>query len=276
MRVLTVSEQSVPWCAGSASASFQGTGGTYLPLLLLPLRFSSQVTSLQRNTSEVLYHSLSDRDLQIAHWKQENETLKKSHALTTGLVTSLQKDVVSKEQRIQQLKTETEKLRQESWEKDSQLAYVSAQVIKPNTAHKQDWRCLFRSPTFLPHPQYQIVEEIRQAQERQQSSDQKEAGLQKEVQIKALEMEKLSSNLALLKKLLDGFQASFSAKSLKGAISQLQSLAPLAPPVSGIQASLARILYSVLGWVEALESLLRNMGIDAPAGDTGPSPPPFG
>lgn len=45
-------------------------------------------------------------------------------------------------------------------------------------------------------------------QESKQGSDQKEAGLQKEVQIKGLEMEKLSSNLALLKKSLDGFQVS--------------------------------------------------------------------
>ncbi|XP_026541397.1 forkhead-associated domain-containing protein 1 [Notechis scutatus] len=326
-------------------------------------RLKEQVTGLQRNTSEVLYHSLSDRDLQIAHWKQENEALKKSHALTTGLVTSLQKDVVSKEQRIQQLKTETEKLRQESREKDSQLAYVSAQCcrIKAETqrelrdrdlsAHQsriaelelqagqskeevkkrcaeqealtrrlaeatraegelkqeaerrsqqvqelgrrerllrsemeqaaaqaqrfrsQVAKALFPEPPEKALTNEQIVEEIRQAQESQQGSEQKEAELQKEVQIKALEMEKLSSNLALLKKLLDGFQgllkASFSAKSLKGAISQLQSLGPLAPPVSGIQASLARILYSVLGWVEALESLLRNMGVDAPAADTG-------
>uniref|UniRef100_A0A8C6XZN3 Forkhead associated phosphopeptide binding domain 1 n=1 Tax=Naja naja TaxID=35670 RepID=A0A8C6XZN3_NAJNA len=304
-------------------------------------RLKEQVTGLQRNTSEVLYHSLSDRDLQIAHWKQENEALKKSHALTTGLVTSLQKDVVSKEQRIQQLKTETEKLRQESREKDSQLAYVSAQRIaelelqsgqskeeakkhcaeqealtrrlaeatraegelkqeaerraqqvqelgrrerllrsemEQAAAQAQSFRnqvvkALFPELPEKPLTNEQIVEEIRQAQESQQGSGQKEAGLQKEVQTKALEMEKLSSNLALLKELLDGFQgflkASFSAKSLKGAISQLQSLAPLAPPVSGIQASLTRILYSVLGWVEALESLLRNMGIDAPAGDTG-------
>lgn len=45
-------------------------------------------------------------------------------------------------------------------------------------------------------------------QESKQGSDQKEAGLQKEVQIKGLEMEKLLSNLALLKKSLDGFQVS--------------------------------------------------------------------
>lgn len=61
---------------------------------------------------------------------------------------------------------------------------------------------------FLPPPPPQIVEEIRQVQEGKQGSDQKEAGLQKEMQIQALEMEKLSSNLALLKKSLDGFQVS--------------------------------------------------------------------
>ncbi|XP_058017198.1 forkhead-associated domain-containing protein 1 isoform X2 [Ahaetulla prasina] len=326
-------------------------------------RLKEQVSGLQRNTSEVLYHSLSDRDLQIARWKQENEALKKSYALTTGLVTSLQKDVVQKEQRFQQLKTEMEKLRQESREKDSQLAYISAQCsrIKAETkrelrdrdlsAHQsriadlelqagqskeeakkhyaeqealtrrlaeatkaegelkeeterraqqvqelgrrerllrlemeqaatqaqhfrnQVLRALFSELPEKPLTDEQIVEEIHQMQESKEGSDQKEAGLQKEVQIRGLEMEKLSSNLALLKKSLDGFQeflkTSFSAKSLKEAISQLQSLPPLAPMASGIQASLARIFYSVLGWVEALESLLRNMGVDAPAGDTG-------
>ncbi|XP_029140762.1 forkhead-associated domain-containing protein 1 [Protobothrops mucrosquamatus] len=324
-------------------------------------RLKEQVSSLQKDTSEVLYHSLSDRDLQIAHWKQENEALKKSYALTTGLVTSLQKDVVSKEQRIQQLKADTEKLRQESREKDSQLAYISAQCsrIKVETkrelrdrdlsAHQsriaelelqagqskeeirkrcaeqetltrrlaeatqaegqlkqetqrrgqqvqelgrrerllraemeqaaaqaqrfrdQVVRALFPELPEKPLTNEQIVEEIRQVQEGRQGSEQKEAGLQKEMQIQALEMEKLSSNLALLKKSLDGFQeflkTSFSAQSLKGAITRLQSLPLPAPLASGIQASLARILYGVLGWVEALESLLRNMGVDTPAGD---------
>ncbi|KAM3824230.1 forkhead-associated domain-containing protein 1 [Vipera latastei] len=326
-------------------------------------RLKEQVTSLQKDTSQVLYHSLSDRDLQIAHWKQENEALKKSYALTTGLVTSLQKDVVSKEQRIQQLKTDSEKLRQESREKDSQLAYVSAQCSRIKAETKRELRdrdlsghqsriaelelqagqskeemkkrcaeqetlsqrlaeatqaegelkqeaqrralqvqelgrrerllrsemeqaaaqaqrfrnqvvkALFSELPEKPLSDEQIVEQIHQVQEGKQDTDQKEAGLQKEMRIQALEMEKLSSNLALLKKSLDGFQeflkTPFSARSLKEAITRLQSLPLLAPLASGIQASLARILYGVLGWVEALESLLRNMGVDAPAGDPG-------
>ncbi|KAJ6656847.1 hypothetical protein lerEdw1_003178 [Lerista edwardsae] len=87
-----------------------------------------EISNLQRNTSEVLYHSLSERDLQIAHWKHENESLKKSQSLTTGLVTSLQKDVTSKEHKIQELKMDAERVRKESREKDNQLAQLAAQV----------------------------------------------------------------------------------------------------------------------------------------------------
>ncbi|XP_070615035.1 forkhead-associated domain-containing protein 1 isoform X2 [Erythrolamprus reginae] len=337
-------------------------------------RLKEEVTCLQRNTSEVLYHSLSDRDLQIARWKQENEGLKKSYALTSaggsradgcglpaGLVTSLQKDATSKEQRFQQLKTETEKLRQESREKDSQLAYVSAQCSRIKAETKRELRdrdlsaqqsriaelelqagqskeearrlcaeqealsrmlaeatkaegelrqeaerraqqvqelgrrerllrseveqaaaqaqrfrdqvlkALFPEPPEKALSDEQIVEEIHQQQEIHQGATQRAAGLQKEAQIQALERENLSSHLSLLKKSLDGFQeslkSSFSARTLKEALSQLQSLPALAPLASDLQSSLAHILYSVLGWVEALESLLRNMGVQAPAGD---------
>ncbi|KAM6435476.1 forkhead-associated domain-containing protein 1 isoform 2-T2 [Liasis olivaceus] len=322
-----------------------------------------QVTSLQKNTSEVLYHSLSERDLQIAHWKQEHEALKKSYSLTTGLVTSLQKDVVSKDQRIQQLRTDVDKLRQESREKDNQLAYISAQCSRIKAETKRELRerdisayqtriselelqasqskeeirkrcaeqetltrrlveatraegelkkeserrrqqvqelgrrerllrseteqaaaqvqhfrsqvltALFPDPPEEPLTDKQIVEEIQQMQETKEGYGQKQAALRKEVQAKALEMEKLSSDLALLKKSLDGFQdflkTAYCGNSLKEELNRLQSLAPLAPLASGIQASLTRILYRLLGWVEAMEVLLRDMGVDASAGETG-------
>ncbi|XP_067328973.1 forkhead-associated domain-containing protein 1 [Anolis sagrei] len=99
-----------------------------------------QIDNLQKNTSEVLYHSLSERDLQIAHWKNETETLKKSYSLTTGLVTSLQKDMTVKDQRIQELKTDAEKLRREIREKDNQLARVSAQCSRIKEEMKRELR----------------------------------------------------------------------------------------------------------------------------------------
>nr|XP_060615138.1 forkhead-associated domain-containing protein 1-like [Anolis sagrei ordinatus] len=99
-----------------------------------------QIDNLQKNTSEVLYHSLSERDLQIAHWKNETETLKKSYSLTTGLVTSLQKDMTVKDQRIQELKMDAEKLRREIREKDNQLARVSAQCSRIKEEMKRELR----------------------------------------------------------------------------------------------------------------------------------------
>ncbi|XP_066493916.1 forkhead-associated domain-containing protein 1 isoform X2 [Tiliqua scincoides] len=99
-----------------------------------------QISNLQRNTSEVLYHSLSERDVQIAHWKHENESLKKSQSLTTGLVTSLQKDVTAKEQRVQELKMDAERLRRESREKDNQLAHLAAQCSRIKEEMKRDLR----------------------------------------------------------------------------------------------------------------------------------------
>ncbi|XP_063173775.1 forkhead-associated domain-containing protein 1 [Candoia aspera] len=322
-----------------------------------------QVTSLQKNTSEVLYHSLSERDLQIAHWKQEHEVLKKSSSLTSGLVTSLQKDVVTKEQRIQQLRMDMDKLRQESQEKDDQLAYISAQCSRIKAEAKRELRerdisacqtritelelqasqskeeikrrcaeqetltgrlaeatkaqgelrkeaerrsqqvqelgrrerllrsemeqtaaqaqrfrnqvskALFPELPEEPLADQQIVEEIDRLQAAKEESDQKEEALRKEGQIQALEMEKLSSDLALLKKSLDGAQGvlkgSYCSHHLKEEIGRLQRLAPSAPQASEIQASLTRILHHVLSWVEAMESLLRDVGADTSAGETG-------
>uniref|UniRef100_K7FAM4 FHA domain-containing protein n=1 Tax=Pelodiscus sinensis TaxID=13735 RepID=K7FAM4_PELSI len=88
-----------------------------------------QISNLQRDSSQVLCHSLSERDLEIANLKKECEKLKRNQALTTGLVTSLQRDISAKEQRILQLKLNADKLKKENREKDNQLAVVSAKHI---------------------------------------------------------------------------------------------------------------------------------------------------
>lgn len=64
-------------------------------------------------------------------------------------------------------------------------------------------------------------------------------------------------------------KTSYCGHSLKEEISHLRNLGPLAPPAPGIQASLTQILHHMLSWVEAVESLLRDVGVDASAGETG-------
>uniref|UniRef100_A0A8D2KWJ0 Uncharacterized protein n=1 Tax=Varanus komodoensis TaxID=61221 RepID=A0A8D2KWJ0_VARKO len=213
-------------------------------LSFIPTVFLQQINHLQQNTSEVLYHSLSERDLQIANWKQENEKLKKSYSLTAGLVTSLQKDITSKDQKIQQLKMDAEKFRRESREKDTQLAHVSAQ----------------------------IVDKIKQIQASNKEYIQRETLLREEIRAKDSEMEDVSGSIELLKKSLDGFQdflkTSYCSSSLREEMCHLQALC-LSPPASGVQASVCEVLCSLLRWVDAVERLLQDVGIDASDSEKG-------
>uniref|UniRef100_A0A452IT06 FHA domain-containing protein n=1 Tax=Gopherus agassizii TaxID=38772 RepID=A0A452IT06_9SAUR len=99
-----------------------------------------QISSLQRDSSQVLCHSLSERDLEIANLKKESEKLRRNQALTTGLVTSLQRDISAKEQRILQLKLNADKLKKENREKDNQLAVISAKCSRIKEEMKHEFR----------------------------------------------------------------------------------------------------------------------------------------
>ncbi|XP_067167041.1 forkhead-associated domain-containing protein 1 [Apteryx mantelli] len=97
-----------------------------------------QISNLQKDSSQVFSHSLSERDLEIVSLKKESEKLKRDQALTAGLVTSLQREIAVKEQKIQQLNQEAEKIKKENREKDNQLAVVSAKCsrIKEEMKHE--------------------------------------------------------------------------------------------------------------------------------------------
>lgn len=61
-----------------------------------------------------------------------------------GLVTSLQREVAGKEQKIQQLKEDVDKMKKENREKDNQLAVVSAKVNIPKKGLSNLWSCIRR------------------------------------------------------------------------------------------------------------------------------------
>ncbi|XP_010017681.1 PREDICTED: forkhead-associated domain-containing protein 1 [Nestor notabilis] len=73
-----------------------------------------QISNLEKGSSQVFSHSLYERDLEIGRLRKESEKLKRDHALATGLVTSLQREVAGKEQKIQQLQQEVEKVQKEN------------------------------------------------------------------------------------------------------------------------------------------------------------------
>ncbi|PKK24102.1 forkhead-associated (FHA) phosphopeptide binding domain 1 [Columba livia] len=97
-----------------------------------------QISNLQKGSSQVFSHSLYERDLEIGRLRKEGEKLKRDHALAAGLVISLQREITGKEQKIQQLKDDVEKMKRESREKDHQLAVISAKCsrIKEEMKHE--------------------------------------------------------------------------------------------------------------------------------------------
>ncbi|KAM6336800.1 forkhead-associated domain-containing protein 1 [Alca torda] len=101
-----------------------------------------QISSLQKGSSQVFCHSLYERDLEIGRLRKESEKVKRDHALAAGLVASLRREIVGKEQKMQQLKQEVEKVKKENREKDSQLAVVSAKCsrIKEEMKHQRGER----------------------------------------------------------------------------------------------------------------------------------------
>ncbi|XP_048470852.1 forkhead-associated domain-containing protein 1-like [Rhincodon typus] len=96
-----------------------------------------EITKLQKGSSEVMRHSLTERDLEITNLKSETEKLKKDNNILTGLVTSLQRDITAKDQQLLQLQAEAEKLRTEIQDKDGQLAAMSAKFSRMRESREQ-------------------------------------------------------------------------------------------------------------------------------------------
>uniref|UniRef100_A0A8C2QPT6 Forkhead-associated phosphopeptide binding domain 1 n=1 Tax=Cricetulus griseus TaxID=10029 RepID=A0A8C2QPT6_CRIGR len=86
----------------------------------------SQIDALQKGYSQVLSQTLADRNSEIALLKNEGEHLKRDHAITSGMVTSLQKDMTARDEQVQQLKEEVSQLKSQNKEKEYQLEVLGS------------------------------------------------------------------------------------------------------------------------------------------------------
>ncbi|KAF6344554.1 forkhead associated phosphopeptide binding domain 1 [Rhinolophus ferrumequinum] len=86
----------------------------------------SQVSELQKGYSQVLCQTLSERNSEITSLKNEGENLRKDNAITSGMVSSLKKDMLAKDEQVQQLRQEVNQLRSENKEKGCQLEALSS------------------------------------------------------------------------------------------------------------------------------------------------------
>ncbi|XP_019061020.1 forkhead-associated domain-containing protein 1 isoform X5 [Fukomys damarensis] len=85
-----------------------------------------QVSALQKDYSQVLLQTLSERNSEIASLKSEGENLRRDSARTAGKVTSLQKDMLARNMQVQQLKEEVNQLKNQNKEKEYQLEALSS------------------------------------------------------------------------------------------------------------------------------------------------------
>uniref|UniRef100_G1R7R0 Forkhead associated phosphopeptide binding domain 1 n=1 Tax=Nomascus leucogenys TaxID=61853 RepID=G1R7R0_NOMLE len=103
----------------------------------------SQISALQKGYSQVLCQTLSERNSEITSLKNEGENLKRDNAIASGMVSSLQKDMLAKDEQVQQLKEEVSHLKSENKDKDHQLEALGSKCsvlkeeLKQEDAHRE-------------------------------------------------------------------------------------------------------------------------------------------
>ncbi|XP_051787278.1 forkhead-associated domain-containing protein 1 [Erpetoichthys calabaricus] len=137
-----------------------------------------QMVKLQKGSSEVMRHSLTERDLEITSLKSDMERLRRENTMSAGLVTSLQRDISVRDQQVQRLSGELEKLRQEIRERDSQLSAMSTKFSKMRDAKKQDNELLAWENDIVQEKGFKEMEQkIKQLEEEVEKSHKEEKSL---------------------------------------------------------------------------------------------------
>uniref|UniRef100_G1PE44 Forkhead associated phosphopeptide binding domain 1 n=1 Tax=Myotis lucifugus TaxID=59463 RepID=G1PE44_MYOLU len=146
-----------------------------------------QVSALQQGYSQVLCQTLSERNLEITSLKSEGENLRRDNAITSGMVSSLQKDVIAKDEEVQQLKQEVNQLKSENKEKDLQLEAISSRCsVLKEALEKED-----------------AQKEHREAQEKElKLSKSQIQNLEREMRMLREELKKNTSDQSMISKTL--------------------------------------------------------------------------
>ncbi|XP_062049843.1 forkhead-associated domain-containing protein 1 [Lepus europaeus] len=98
----------------------------------------SQISALQKGYSQVLCQTLSERNSEITSLKTEGENLRKNNEIASGMVSSLQKDVLARSEQVQQLKEEVDQLQSQNKEKDRQLEALGSRCSALKEELKQE------------------------------------------------------------------------------------------------------------------------------------------
>ncbi|KAL4673547.1 hypothetical protein H8959_017481 [Pygathrix nigripes] len=124
----------------------EGIAGAVPPAEIYVEEDSAQqdkISALQKGYSQVLCQTLSERNSEITSLKNEGENLKRDNAIASGMVSSLQKDMLAKDEQVQQLKEKVNQLESQNKDKDHQLEALGStcsvlkEELKQEDAHRE-------------------------------------------------------------------------------------------------------------------------------------------
>uniref|UniRef100_A0A8C8T476 Forkhead-associated phosphopeptide binding domain 1 n=1 Tax=Peromyscus maniculatus bairdii TaxID=230844 RepID=A0A8C8T476_PERMB len=131
----------------------------------------SQINALQKGYSQVLSQTLAERNSEITLLKNEGENLKRDHAITSGMVTSLQKDVSARNEQVQQLKEEVSQLKSQNREKEHQLEALGSRCselkdeLRKEEAQKESREAQEKELKFCRSQMQEMEKEVKKLRE---------------------------------------------------------------------------------------------------------------
>uniref|UniRef100_A0A8D1MNM3 FHA domain-containing protein n=1 Tax=Sus scrofa TaxID=9823 RepID=A0A8D1MNM3_PIG len=190
----------------------------------------SQISALQKGYSQVLCQTLSERNSEIASLKNEGENLRRDHAVTAEVVSSLKKDVLVKDEQVQQLKQEVNQLKSENKEKDHQLEALSSRCsvlkeeLKKEGAQKEHREAQEKELKLYKTQIHDMEKEVKKLREELKRSSTEQSLISKTLREKSKVEEKLQedSRRKLLQLQEMGNRENLIKVNLERAVGQLE------------------------------------------------------
>ncbi|TKC35916.1 hypothetical protein EI555_020736, partial [Monodon monoceros] len=159
-----------------------------------------QISALQQGYSQVLCQTLSERNLEITSLKNEAENLRRETAITSEMVSSLQRDVLVKDDQVQQLKQEVKQLKSENKEKDHQLQALSSRCsvlkeeLQKEDAQNEHWEAQEKELKLCKTQIHDMEKEMKKLREELKRSSTEQSLISKTLREKSKVEEKLQED----------------------------------------------------------------------------------
>ncbi|XP_040327454.1 forkhead-associated domain-containing protein 1 [Herpailurus yagouaroundi] len=190
----------------------------------------SQISALQKGYNQVLCQTLSERNSEITSLKHEGENLRKDNAVTSGMVSSLQKEVSTRDEQIQQLTQEVNQLKSENKEKEHQLealssrCYMLKEELRKEDSQKEHQEAQGKELKLCKIQIQDMEKELRKLREELKKSSTEQSMISKTLREKSKVEEKLQedSRRKLLQLQEMGNRENLIKVNLERAVGQLE------------------------------------------------------